>query len=96
MTALRSTLEQVKQQRVLVPERVFDQRVMTAVEREKLAGLILDDPGILGRRALRNIIQVLGKSPQPRRQWLPRPPHTSIPRQRIPCSQNTSRWYYVV
>jgi ferredoxin len=43
-------------QRVLVPETMFDQRVMMAIERGKLADLIFDDPGKLSHRALGRIM----------------------------------------
>lgn len=49
-------------QRALVPETVFDQRVMMAIERGKLADLIFDDPEKLSHRALGRIISVLEKS----------------------------------
>ncbi|HSB33696.1 MAG TPA: 4Fe-4S dicluster domain-containing protein, partial [Nitrospirota bacterium] len=49
-------------QRVLVPENVFDQRVMMAIERGKLADLIFDDPGKLSHRALGRILGVLEKT----------------------------------
>jgi hypothetical protein len=50
-------------QRVLVPETVFDQRVAMAIERGRLADLILDDPARLSHRALRRVIGALEKSP---------------------------------
>jgi ferredoxin len=49
-------------QRVLVPETVFDQRVMMAIERGKLADLIFDDPEKLSHRALGRIVGALEKS----------------------------------
>jgi ferredoxin len=49
-------------QRVLVPETVFDQRVMMAIERGKLAELIFDDPGKLSHRALGRILGAVEKS----------------------------------
>jgi ferredoxin len=49
-------------QRVLVPETVFDQRVMMAIERGKLADLIFDDPGKLSHRALGRMLGALEKS----------------------------------
>jgi ferredoxin len=49
-------------QRVLVPETIFDQRVMMAIERGKLADLIFDDPGKLSHRALGRILGVVEKS----------------------------------
>ncbi len=49
-------------QRVLVPETVFDQRVMMAIERGKLADLIFDDPGKLSHRALGRILGAVEKS----------------------------------
>lgn len=49
-------------QRILVPETVFDQRVMMAIERGKLADLIFDDPEKLSHRALRRILGALEKS----------------------------------
>jgi len=48
--------------RVLVPETVFDQRVMMAIERGKLADLIFDDPGKLSHRALGRILRTLEKA----------------------------------
>lgn len=48
--------------RVLVPETVFDQRVMMAIERGKLADLIFDDPGKLSHRALARILGAIEKS----------------------------------
>ncbi len=50
-------------QRVLVPETVFDQRVAMAIERGRLADLILDDPGKFSHRALRRIMRALENSP---------------------------------
>jgi len=49
-------------QRVLVPETVFDQRVMMAIERGKLADLIFDDPGKFSHRALARILGAIEKS----------------------------------
>jgi len=49
-------------QRVLIPETVFDQRVMMAIERGKLADLIFDDPEKLSHRALGRILRTLEKS----------------------------------
>lgn len=49
-------------QRALVPETVFDQRVMMAIERGKLADLIFDDPEKLSHRALGRIMSVIEKS----------------------------------
>ena len=49
-------------QRVLVPETVFDQRVMMAIERGKLADLIFDDPEKLSHRALGRILGALEKT----------------------------------
>ncbi len=51
-------------QRPLVPETVFDQRVMMAIERGKLADLIFDDPEKLSHRALGRILSALEKSQQ--------------------------------
>ena len=51
-----------RSQRVLVPETVFDQRVMMAIERGKLADLIFDDPGKLSHRALGRILGALEKT----------------------------------
>jgi hypothetical protein len=45
-----------------VPENVFDQRVMMAIERGKLADLIFDDPGKLSHRALGRILGALEKT----------------------------------
>lgn len=63
-TACKSGAASMKSrvQRVLVPETVFDQRVMMAIERGKLADLIFDDPGKLSHRALGRILSVLEKS----------------------------------
>lgn len=49
-------------QRTLVPETVFDQRVMMAIERGKLADLLFDDPGRLSHRALSRIMGALERS----------------------------------
>jgi ferredoxin len=49
-------------QRTLVPETVFDQRVMMAIERGKLANLLFDDPGRLSHRALSRILGALERS----------------------------------
>ena len=49
-------------QRVLVPETIFDQRIMMALERGKLADLIFDNPGKLSHRALGRILGALEKS----------------------------------
>ncbi len=49
-------------QRTLVPETVFDQRVMMAVERGKLANLLFDDPESLSHRALSRVISAIEKS----------------------------------
>jgi ferredoxin len=49
-------------QRSLVPETVFDQRVMMAIERGKLAELIFDDPNKLSHRAMVRIMGALEKS----------------------------------
>ena len=49
-------------QRVLVPKTVFDQRVMMAIERGKLADLIFDDPERLSHRALGRVLGALEKS----------------------------------
>jgi ferredoxin len=51
-----------RSQRVLVPETVFDQRVMMAIERGKLADLIFDDPEKLSHRALSRILGALEKT----------------------------------
>jgi len=51
-----------RSQRVLVPENIFDQRVMMAIERGKLADLIFDDPGKLSHRALGRILGALEKT----------------------------------
>jgi ferredoxin len=50
-------------QRVLTPETVFDQRVMMAIERGKLADLILDAPERLSHRALARVLGLIEKSP---------------------------------
>lgn len=52
-----------REQRVVVPETVFEQRVAMAIERGKLADLLFDDPGRLSHRALGGIIRALEKSP---------------------------------
>jgi hypothetical protein len=49
-------------QRTLVPETVFDQRAMMAIERGKLANLLFDDPGRLSHRALSRVISAIEKS----------------------------------
>jgi ferredoxin len=49
-------------QRVLVPENVFEQRVMMAIERGKLAELIFDNPGKLSHRALGRVFGALERS----------------------------------
>jgi ferredoxin len=49
-------------QRVLVPETVFEQRVMMAIERGKLASVIFDDPEKLSHRALGKILGALERS----------------------------------
>jgi ferredoxin len=51
-----------RSQRALVPESLFDQRVMMAIERGKLASLIFDDPGKISHRALGRILGALEKS----------------------------------
>ena len=51
-----------RSQRALVPENVFDQRVMMAIERGNLAELIFDDPGKLSHRALGRILGALEKA----------------------------------
>ncbi|HTG00811.1 MAG TPA: 4Fe-4S binding protein, partial [Nitrospirota bacterium] len=56
-------------QRVVVPETVFDQRIMMAIERGKLADLIFDDPDKLSHRALGRILRVLEKT-QPIKAYL--------------------------
>jgi len=48
--------------RTLVPETVFDQRVMMAIERGKLADLLFDDPGRLSHRALGRIMRAVERS----------------------------------
>jgi formate hydrogenlyase subunit 6/NADH:ubiquinone oxidoreductase subunit I len=49
-------------QRTLVPETVFDQRVMMAIERGKLADLLFDDPERFSHRALRAVVHALERS----------------------------------
>jgi NAD-dependent dihydropyrimidine dehydrogenase PreA subunit len=56
-------------QRTLVPETVFDQRVMMAIERGKLADLLFDDPGRLSHRAMRAVVHAVERS-SPARAWL--------------------------
>jgi NAD-dependent dihydropyrimidine dehydrogenase PreA subunit len=51
-----------RSQRVLVPENVFDLRVMMAIERGKLADLIFDDPEKLSHRALGRILGAVEKA----------------------------------
>ena len=48
--------------RTLVPETVFDQRVMMAIERGKLADLLFDDPERLSHRALSRLIGAIERS----------------------------------
>jgi len=48
--------------RTLVPETVFEQRVMMAIERGKLADLLFDDPERLSHRALSRIMGALERS----------------------------------
>jgi formate hydrogenlyase subunit 6/NADH:ubiquinone oxidoreductase subunit I len=52
-----------REQRVFTPETTFDRMVAMAVERGKLADLILDNTDGLGYRALGRIVQVLEKTP---------------------------------
>ena len=56
-------------QRTLVPETVFDQRVMMAIERGRLADLLFDDPGRLSHRALRTVVRAVERS-APAKAWL--------------------------
>ena len=49
-------------QRTLVPETVFDQRVMMAIERGKLADLLFDDPTRLSHRALGRVMAAIERS----------------------------------
>ena len=49
--------------RVFTPESTFDRMVAMAIERGKLADLILDNTEGLGYQAVGRIIQVLEKSP---------------------------------
>ncbi len=49
-------------QRTLVPETVFDQRVMMAIERGKLADLLFDDPGRLSHRAMSRVVSAIERS----------------------------------
>jgi ferredoxin len=51
-----------RMQRTLVPETVFDQRVMMAIERGKLADLMFDDPGRLSHRALGRVMAAVERS----------------------------------
>ncbi|MEJ2689757.1 MAG: 4Fe-4S dicluster domain-containing protein [Deltaproteobacteria bacterium] len=48
--------------RTLVPETVFDQRVMMAIERGKLADLLFDDPTRLSHRALSSMIRAVERA----------------------------------
>jgi len=50
-------------QRVFIPETCFDQIVVMAIERGKLANLLFEDPDRLSHRALRRIVNILEKSP---------------------------------
>jgi hypothetical protein len=56
-------------QRTLVPETVFDQRVMMAIERGRLADLLFDDPGRLSHRAMRAVVHAVERS-APAKAWL--------------------------
>jgi hypothetical protein len=49
--------------RVYTPETIYDRIVKMAVERGKLADLLMDDPQRLSHRALRSILRVLERSP---------------------------------
>lgn len=51
-----------REQRTLVPETVFDQRVMMAIERGKLADLLFDDPTRLSHRALGRVMASIERS----------------------------------
>lgn len=51
-----------RQQRVLVPETIFDQRVAMAIERGKLAEMFFDDPEKLSHRALGRLIGMLERT----------------------------------
>jgi len=51
-----------RSQRTLVPETIFDQRVMMAIERGKLADVLFDDPGRLSHRALSRIMGAIERS----------------------------------
>ncbi len=48
--------------RPLVPETVFDQRVMMAIERGKLADLLFDDPSRFSHRALGRLVRAIERS----------------------------------
>jgi len=49
-------------QRVVVPETIFDRHLAMAIEREKLADLLFDDPGKFSHRALGRFIRAIEKS----------------------------------
>jgi ferredoxin len=55
--------------RILVPEDVFEQRVMMAIERRRLAELIFDDPGRLSHRALSRVAAALERT-APVKAWM--------------------------
>jgi ferredoxin len=57
-----AALMKSRPQRTLVPETVFDQRVMMAIERGKLADLLFDDPARLSHRALSRVVSAIEKS----------------------------------
>jgi len=48
--------------RTLVPETVFDQRVMMAIERGRLADMLFDDPTRLSHRALSSVMKAVERS----------------------------------
>ncbi|MEW6218797.1 MAG: 4Fe-4S dicluster domain-containing protein [Thermodesulfobacteriota bacterium] len=50
-----------REQRLLVPETIFEQRLAMAIERGKLADLLADDPGRLSHRALGKVVAALEK-----------------------------------
>ena len=52
-----------REQRVFTPETTFDRIVAMAVERGKLADLIMDNSDGLGFMALGRVVQVLEKLP---------------------------------
>ncbi|MCI5127637.1 MAG: 4Fe-4S dicluster domain-containing protein [Candidatus Electrothrix sp. AUS3] len=52
-----------RQQRVLVPETIFDRTVAMAIEQGKLSNLLFDNPGKLSHRAIRRLAILFETSP---------------------------------